>query len=562
MRTSTLRLVGIIALTAYGSGVRAHDGTDRPTGTEHHRPAALAAVSGSAGERRVLHPDVDPPFGRADAVVDLATREGARLVAGAWRYQTARLVESTVRAPADPPLQVRGLALEPVPGGTGFESGWQSFAPEELTTRRAASQVSFGWYRLSFTLPEQVAGVDLRGATVALELVVDDYAEVWVDGRFAPQLGQRGGAIVAGWNAPNRVVLTDAARPGRAIDVAILAVNGPLSARPDNFVWVRSAALDIYRPRTDQPASHGRIERLDAGLDRVVARDAVIEQVATGFEFTEGPVWSEGGLLFSDPNANVIYRYEPQGRLYVYRVKSGYGGADIARYHQPGSNGLAIDDAGRLTIDQHGNRRVVRVEKNGAVSVLADRYRGKRLNSPNDLVYRSDGTLYFTDPPFGLPEVYADPAKELDFSGVFKWDNGKLELLTSELRGPNGLAFSPDELFLYVGNWDPKRKVVMRYELNAEGTVASSSTFYDITSTAGDEAIDGLDVDERGNVYVAAPGGVHIVSPEGKHIGTIVADEEPHNITFGDADGRTLYMTALTSVYRVRLQVRGAAKRH
>ena len=189
------------------------------------------------------------------------------------------------------------------------------------------------------------------------------------------------------------------------------------------------------------------------------------------FEFTEGPVWTkDGALLFSSPNTNVIYRWTPLGTVDVFRSKSGYSGTDIGRYHQPGSNGLTFDPEGRLAICQHGNRQVIRVEPHGNITVMADRYDGKRLNSPNDLVYRSDGTLFFTDPPFGLPETFSDPKKELSISGVYAVRQpGEVLLVTDELEGPNGLAFSPDERFLYVGNWDPDRKVVMRYEVDRSG---------------------------------------------------------------------------------------------
>ncbi len=264
-----------------------------------------------------------------------------------------------------------------------------------------------------------------------------------------------------------------------------------------------------------------------------------------------------GHLLFSDPNDNRIYRWTPDGDLSVFRTKSGYTGADIAEYGQPGSNGLTLDRDGRLTIDKHGNRRVTRLEKNGQLTVLADRYDGKRLNSPNDLVYKSDGALYFTDPPFGLRKVYDDPRKELPWSGVFRLAGGTLALLATDLLGPNGLAFSPDERFLYVGNWDVKKKVVMRYPIQANGTLGRGEVFFDMTRAAGEEALDGLKIDQRGNLYVSGPGGVWIISAAGKHLGTIEAPELPANFAWGDDDGQTLYMTARTSLYRIRLKVPG-----
>ena len=251
--------------------------------------------------------------------------------------------------------------------------------------------------------------------------------------------------------------------------MAIFGVNGPLSDPPSNFIWVRSATLDFYKPgaaiRLDDAA---QVTRVDPALDAIVPRDATIEKLAEGFLFTEGPIWvPDGYLLFSDPNSNTIYRWSDNDGLSVFRTKSGYTGVDIATYGQPGSNGLTLDREDRLTINEHGNRRVTRLEKNGSLTILADRYEGKRLNSPNDLVYKSDGSLYFTDPPFGLPKFFDDPRKETPFSGVYRWSDGQLQLLTTDMTGPNGLAFSPDERYLYVGNWDDKKKIVMRYEREA-----------------------------------------------------------------------------------------------
>jgi sugar lactone lactonase YvrE len=193
----------------------------------------------------------------------------------------------------------------------------------------------------------------------------------------------------------------------------------------------------------------------------------------------------------------------------------------------------------------------------GTLSVLADSYRGKRLNSPNDLAYKSDGSLYFTDPPFGLPKFFDDPRKELPFSGVYRWKEREVTLLAQELSGPNGIAFSPDERHLYVGNWDEQRKVVMRYTLNADGTLGQGEVFFDMTSAPGEDAIDGVKVDVEGNVYVSGPGGLRILSPQGKHLGTIRPPRHPHNMAWGDAEGRTLYITAQDRVYRMRLNIPG-----
>jgi gluconolactonase len=273
-------------------------------------------------------------------------------------------------------------------------------------------------------------------------------------------------------------------------------------------------------------------------------------------------VWTrDGALLFSSPNTNVIYRWAPTGVVTVFRAKSGYAGVDIGRFPQPGSNGLTFDPQGRLAICQHGNRRVIRVEPHGDITVLADRYDGKRLNSPNDLVYRSDGSLYFTDPPFGLPGAFDDPKKELPFSGIYRVEDGAVKLLSAELSGPNGIAFSPDERYLYVGNWDLERKIVMRYELDESGAVSNGAVFFDMIGAPGEDAIDGLKVDQEGNLYVCGPSGVWVLSAEGTHLGTLKLPEAPHNLAWGDDDGRTLYFTALTSIYRMRLNIPGVRPR-
>jgi gluconolactonase len=362
---------------------------------------------------------------------------------------------------------------------------------------------------------------------------------------------------VAGFNAPNRVVLTHDARPGDTFQIAVFGMNGPVSASPRNYIWIRTATLDFYAPGRAAGAEPVplQVDRLDARLDGVVGDDTVLERVATGFAFTEGPLWSpDGSLLFSSPNTNVIYRLDPAaGRVTVFRAKSGYAGVDIGRYAQPGSNGLAFSPDGLLTICQHGNRRVVRVNPHGDVSVVADSFDGRRLNSPNDLVYRSDGVLFFTDSPFGLPDGPADADRELPFSGVFCVRDGAVRLVTSELAGPNGVALSPDERFLYVGDWDPGHKAVMRYAIGPDGIPAGPGELLcDLTDADGDDAIDGIEVDAGGCLLVCGPGGVWVLSPDGERLGRLVLPEAPHNLAWGGADGRDLYIAALRSVYRLR----------
>lgn len=498
------------------------------------------------------------------AIVDLSDPAGTRLVNGQWRYSDVVIREVSGKG-VGPDLKPSGAPLKtydyfPKAGAADFDdSRWPVIEASSLEQRRSTAKLCFNWYRIKVTIPERVGTFDPRGATVAFEVVVDDYAEVWVDGQLSRTIGQSGAGVVRGFNAPNRVVLTRNAQPGQSFQLALFGINGPISSSPENFIWIKSATLDFHAASAPGMAL-GSVERLDRALDAAIPQQPKIEKLAAGFQFTEGPAWNaeEGTLFFSDPNQNAIYRYDSDGALSVFRTKSGYRGLDIGEYKQPGSNGLAFDQSGRLTINEHGNRRVTRLEKNGVLTVLADRFQGKRLNSPNDLVYRSDGALYFSDPPFGLPRVFDDPRKELDFSGVFRLADGKLTLLTRELSGPNGLAFSPDEKFLYVDNWDPKRKVVMRYPVLADGSLGPGSVFLDATRVPGEEAFDGLKVDRLGNVYVSGPGGVWVLSPSGKHIGTIHAPELPANFAWGDRDGKSLYMTARSGLYRMRLNVAGA----
>jgi gluconolactonase len=492
------------------------------------------------------------------------------LVKGQWRYSDTRIIEVDSRGPgAD--LKPSGAPnrtydYTPHAGTADFDdSKWEVIDPTTLDRRRSSGKICFNWYRVAVTIPEKIGNFDPTGSTVAFEIVIDDYSEIWVDGKLPRVLGQPGGPVIKGFNAPNRVVIGRDVKPGQRIQLAVFGANGPISYSPENFIWIKSATLDFYKSPKVGTEQSTEILRADPALDEIVTPGAKIEKLAGGFLFTEGPVWvprtadSDGYLLFSDPNNNIIYRWTPDGQLSIYRTKSGYSGADIGEYVQPGSNGLTLDAEGRLTINQHGNRRVARLEKNGQLTVLADQYEGKRLNSPNDLVYKSDGALYFTDPPFGLPKFFDDPRKDLPYSGVFRVspDGKQVQLLTRELNGPNGLAFSPEEKYFYVDNWDEKKKIIMRYEVNSDGTLAYGKVFFDMTSAPGEDALDGLKIDQKGNLYVSGPGGLWIISPEGKHLGTIVGPEHPHNFAWGDDDGKTLYLCARTGLYRIRLNVPG-----
>jgi gluconolactonase len=507
------------------------------------------------------------------ASIDLTTIAGTAAVAGTWRYADVRLVPTRHRSP-DANGQPTGdfqptWDYEPHAGARDFDdSRWTQLAATDLTARRGNGRLSFNWYRIAIKVPARVGDFDVGGSRVDFETSVDDYAEVWVDGELPRPTAQSGGSVIGGWNAVNRLTVARNVKPGQIIHLAVFGINGPLSDPPTNFIWMRLARLQFYDdPISGEPEVvpaqevNVQVKRLDPAIDRIVPVNPKIFKLAQDFNFTEGPIWlaSSRQLLFSDPNANRIYAYDPKTeRLSVFREHSGYEGADSAKYGQPGSNGLTLDRDGRLTINQHGNRRVVRLEPDGSLTVLAERYKGKRLNSPNDLVYKSDGAVYFTDPPFGLPAFFDDPHKELSFSGVYRAFHGRVTLLTRELQGPNGLAFSPDEKYLYVDNWDALRKVVLRFPVKSDGTLGRSEVFADMTQELpGDEALDGMKVDLEGNLYVTAPDGVRIYSPRGHLLGTITAPRSVHNIAWGGDDGRTLYLCASDRLYRINLLAQG-----
>lgn len=291
-------------------------------------------------------------------------------------------------------------------------------------------------------------------------------------------------------------------------------------------------------------------------MDALVPADAVIEKVAGGFQFTEGPLWRpDGTLWFSDVVGNVVRSVTPDGTVKVLiEHAAGHSTAPAGSYIGP--NGMVADKDGTVLLVQHFNRQIVRVAPDLTTTVFLDKFEGKRFNSPNDLVFRSDGTLYFTDPPYGLVKQDEDPAKELTFNGVFKYSNGKLEAIIRDLTRPNGVALSPDEKTLYVANSDPARKVVMRYDVAPDGRVSNGRVFVDLTAETAAGLPDGLKVDERGNVYTTGPGGVWVLAPDGTRLGVIATPETPANCGWGD-DGKTLYITAETGIYRVKLAVAG-----
>jgi gluconolactonase len=317
-----------------------------------------------------------------------------------------------------------------------------------------------------------------------------------------------------------------------------------------------NSALD-FSPKspTPSPASVGAILRLDSRLDSLISASAHIEKLAGGFQFTEGPLWFPAGYLwFSDVIGNIVRQWSPDGRV-MDILPDGGGESNAPPGGFIGPNGMIADRDGAVLLCQHTNRQIVRMSRDRQVSTLIDRYEGKRLNSPNDLVYRSDGSLYFTDPPYGLPRQDDDPYKELPFNGVFRLADGRLRAIIEDLPRPNGLAFSPDEKILYVANSE-KQKAWMRYDVQPDGSVRNGRVFFDVTSSTENGLPDGMKLDAQGNLYCAGPGGVWIFSPDGDHLGTIKTPETPANCNWGD-DGKTLYITAETGLYRIKLMVAG-----
>lgn len=305
-----------------------------------------------------------------------------------------------------------------------------------------------------------------------------------------------------------------------------------------------------------EDAGAGTIVRVDAAVDALIPAGAMIEKLSGGFTFTEGPVWHSGPghLMFSDLRGNAINIWDDATGVRTF-MNPVFGG--VSETKSVGSNGLNIDSQGRLLMMEHGNRRISRREPNGTLTVMVDNYQGKRLNSPNDSAFKSDGWLYFTDPPYGLAGFEDDPKRELDFNGIYRLSpTGDLELLESGQSRPNGIAFSPDERTLYVANSDADNTIWMAYEVLENGRLANGRVFFDVNDQTESGTADGLKVDVNGNVFATGPGGVWIFDADGNHLGNIKPDEVPANVGWGD-DGSTLYMTARTGLYRIKLSTAG-----
>jgi gluconolactonase len=358
-----------------------------------------------------------------------------------------------------------------------------------------------------------------------------------------------------------------------AIAVIGLSVLVATACKSTGSSQANGAGTDAGSPVSASITIVPTIERLDPALDLIVPAQTTLEKVATGFTWTEGPIWIQPGyLMFADIPSNSIRKWMPGAGVSIFMQPSGYRGSAPYGGPEPGSNGMTLDRAGRLTVAGHAQQNVWRLERidsKAPITILADTYQGKRLNSPNDLVYKSDGSLYFTDPPYGLrTQKDDDPAKQLQVNGVYRIpgaadqkpgaepSRAQLKLLIKDLPRPNGIVFSPDEKYLYVNNSEPK-KIWMRYAVKTDGTLTEGMLFCDATSDTRPGAPDGMKVDQQGNLYSAGPGGIWIFSPAGKHLGTIDFPEKVANLAWGGTDYKTLYVTASSSIYRISLTVPG-----
>ena len=307
----------------------------------------------------------------------------------------------------------------------------------------------------------------------------------------------------------------------------------------------------------------GKIEVIEKAFNELIDPNAPIEILAEGFRWSEGPVWvpAQQCLLFSDVPNNRIHKWQPGKPVSVFMEKSGFDTETGSAEREPGSNGLILDSEGRLIVCDHGNRRVYRVEKDGSKKTLADKFEGKRFNSPNDLVIRSNGDIYFTDPPYGLTDK---SKRELDFNGVFRLTpDGKVSVITRELHRPNGIALSPDEKTLYVAQSHKPVATYTSYEVKDDGSFVSGKLVYDASVLAvKDPGLpDGMVVDKLGNLWATGPGGVLVISPDGKLLGRVLTGVATANCTFGD-DGSTLFMTAGKYLLRVKTKTKGLSLRN
>jgi gluconolactonase len=337
-----------------------------------------------------------------------------------------------------------------------------------------------------------------------------------------------------------------------------------------------AAALALHwgAARADEPVAQP-VLKIDPALDALIAPDATMSVVKSGFGFTEGITWVEDGgyLLISDMPANVIFKLTPAGEQSLYLDHSGYTGYDVWRhgfmqtngrdrtdpkfeeFPMFGSNGLTMDRQGRLIICTWAGRGIDRIEKDGRRVTLTDNFNGAKFNGTNDVVVKKDGAIYFTDGFGGLRGAANNPDIGIKFNGVFMWKDGKTTQVVSDIVNTNGLAFSPDEKILYANG--SRDKFVRAYDVNPDGTLKNSRMLIDMSADTRSGITDGMKVDTAGNIWESGPTGVWVITPEGKHIGTILVPELVANVEFGDADHKTLYIAARSSVYKIRVNIPG-----
>jgi gluconolactonase len=326
-----------------------------------------------------------------------------------------------------------------------------------------------------------------------------------------------------------------------------------------HFLFVLLVPSIVLAVDEKLPEFNVGIERIAPAFDELVPAGTQIEKVAEGFNWSEGPTWFKGTVVFSDVPENVIYQWKPgETKATVFLKPSGML-TPREGFGEQGSNGLAVDSEGRLIICQHGERRVARLNGDRSQTALAEKFEGKRFNSPNDLAIRKNGDIYFTDPPYGLEGLNKSPLKEIEWNGVYRvTKDGKVSLLAKEITFPNGIAFSPDEKILYVAVSDSAKPHIMAYDVQANGGIANGRVFFDATPLKQRKgACDGMKVDAKGNLFATGPGGVLVISPVGKHLGTLLTNQATGNCCFGGADGSELYITADMFLCRVKTKTKG-----